>query len=169
LPNIIHPSIITPIQLAMHNMRYLQFIADGDSSVFAKIKQRVPYGSDVRKIDCTNHALKNYGKHLRKVKADKTTELSGPKLLTLKKIEALTRRAKCSIYKHAKKEQPDVQQLQLDLKLSLHHVFGDHSGCRESICNNLGNNEVPALKSTFIYNHLQGKFTYEMSITNWNM
>jgi hypothetical protein len=75
----------------MHNMRYLQFIADGDFSVFAKIKQRVPYGSDVRKIDCTNHALKNYGKHLRKVKADKTTELRGPKLLTLKKIEALTR------------------------------------------------------------------------------
>jgi hypothetical protein len=38
--NIIHPSIITPIQLAMHNMRYLQFIADGDSSVFCQNKAK---------------------------------------------------------------------------------------------------------------------------------
>jgi hypothetical protein len=50
----------------MHNLRYIQFIADGD----AKIKENVSYGRDVRKIECTtNHALKNYGKHLRKVKS----------------------------------------------------------------------------------------------------
>jgi hypothetical protein len=54
----------------MHNLRYIQFIADGDASVFEKIKENISYGKDVRKIECTtNHAFKNYGKHLRKVKS----------------------------------------------------------------------------------------------------
>lgn len=30
-----------------HGVRYKYFIADGDSSVFAKIQEKVPYGKDV--------------------------------------------------------------------------------------------------------------------------
>jgi hypothetical protein len=60
----------------MHNLRYIQFIADGDASVFEKIKENISYGKDVRKIECTtNHALKNYGRHLRKVKSDTHIEV----------------------------------------------------------------------------------------------
>lgn len=45
-----------------HGVQYLKFIVDGDSSVYAKIKQQVSYGDKVKKIECTNHALKNFGK-----------------------------------------------------------------------------------------------------------
>lgn len=143
----------------MHSVRYLQFIADGDSSVYANIKQKVPYVESVSKIECTNHALKNYGKNLRKIKSDTTIDLKGRKLLSQKKILALTKRAKCSIYEHSKKENPDVNLLRNDLRNGLHHVFGDHSVCREGICNDVGKqdvNEIPDLKFSFMYNHLQG-------------
>lgn len=90
---------------SMHGVRYLKFVADGDSRVFAKIKQNVKYGPLVKKLECTNHVLKNYGKHLYKIKADTQINLNGRKLLTKSKILALTKRAKCSIYEHGKCEQ----------------------------------------------------------------
>ncbi|KAJ8914141.1 hypothetical protein NQ315_016219 [Exocentrus adspersus] len=58
----------------MHKLKYLKFIADGDSSVFAKIRQEVPYGNMVHKIECKNHVIKNYGSALYKIKKD-TAEL----------------------------------------------------------------------------------------------
>lgn len=42
--------------VAMHNVLYKKFIADGDSSVFAQIKRKVHYGTEVCKwhsILCT--------------------------------------------------------------------------------------------------------------------
>lgn len=54
--------------IAAHNIKYLKFFADGDSSVFSKIKEEVSYGSEVVRIHCTNHAVKNYDKALYKIK-----------------------------------------------------------------------------------------------------
>lgn len=144
---------------AMHGVRYLQFIADGDSSCFAKIKENVPYGHKVRKIECTNHALKNFGKNLRKIKSDTHINLNGRKLLTLQKIKLLTKRAKCTIYEHAKKEERDLATFRNDLRNNLHHVFGDHEQCRAEICNNVGDqaaNKIPELRATNMYDHLSG-------------
>lgn len=144
----------------VHGVKYLRFIADGDSSVFSKIKENVTYGQDVRKMECTNHALKNYGKHLRKIKADTQINLKGRKLLTQTKITQLTKRAKCSIYEHAKKENRDVSVLREDLQNGLHHVFGDHSVCRARIYNtavgDVSTSKLEELKATYIYNHLCG-------------
>lgn len=36
--------------IAMHNLRYKEFVADGDSSVYAKIVRQVPYGKEVNFI-----------------------------------------------------------------------------------------------------------------------
>lgn len=121
----------------MHGVKYGKFIGDGDSSVFAHIQQKVSYGHEVKKLECTNHALKNYGKHLRKLKADTQISLNARKLLTQKKIELLTKRAKCSIYEHAKGTK-NITILRQDLENGLHHVFGDHLKCREGICHNIG-------------------------------
>lgn len=143
-----------------HGLRYLKFVGDGDSSVFAKIRDNVVYGGSVKKIECTNHALKNYGKRLRNIKADKAIKIEGRKLLTIKKIQMLTKRAKCSIYEHSKNGNNNVAGLREDLRNGLHHVFGDHSVCRQEICNNpneVASNMVPQLKQTYIYNHLRGK------------
>ncbi|CAG9822097.1 unnamed protein product [Phaedon cochleariae] len=120
---------------AMHGVRYGKFIGDGDSSVFSKIQQLVKHGKQVRKVECTNHALKNHGKRLRSIKSDTQINLKGRKLLTIARIKLLTKRAKCSIYEHAKKTVPNVDLLRHDFKNGLHHVLGDHSNCREGIYN----------------------------------
>lgn len=146
---------------AAYGLRYLRFVGDGDSSVFCKIQEKVNYGSQVKKAECTNHALKNYGKRLRTTKADTKINIKGRKLLTIKKINLLTKRAKCSIYEHSKSVDRNVELLARDLRLGFHHVFGDHSGCRQEICNTPGdtsNNQIPDLKISFIYNHLAGSF-----------
>lgn len=69
--------------MEMHGLKYTKLIADGDSSVFARIRERVDYGKDVEKIECTNHAIKNYGKSLRRLKDILKGEPK--KLLTAKK------------------------------------------------------------------------------------
>ncbi|CAG9857125.1 unnamed protein product [Phyllotreta striolata] len=94
----------------MHGQRYMKFIADGNSSVYKHITEKVTYGTDVKKIECTNHALKNYGKRLRDIKKDTTIDLASKKLLTEKKMKLLLKRAKTSIYEHAKKEEPRFNQ-----------------------------------------------------------
>lgn len=146
-----------------HGVKYTKFVGD-DSSVYAQIKQKGSYGHEVKKLECTNHALKNYGKHLRKIQADTHIESSGRKLLTGKKIELLIKRAKCSIYEHAKGTQ-NINTLREDLQNGLHHVFRDHSSCREGICNNVGDlsaNKAPELKATSIYWHLIGNKNMKM-------
>lgn len=53
--------------IKMHNLIYSQIIGDGDSSVIKKIQLSKPYGKDiiVKKIECTNHILRNYCIRLR--------------------------------------------------------------------------------------------------------
>ncbi|KAJ8911221.1 hypothetical protein NQ315_014933 [Exocentrus adspersus] len=151
-------NIPTMPQKQFQNTNFTWAGADGDSSVFAKIKTNVSYGNIVKKVECTNNAIKNYGKHLRQIKKDTSINIEGRKLLTINHIEKLTRRAKCSIYEHSQTEENNVQLLKEDLQNGINHVFGDHSKCREGICNIVGdqsNNKVPQLKSSSIYNHLK--------------
>ncbi|MPC32738.1 hypothetical protein E2C01_026064 [Portunus trituberculatus] len=55
-----------------HNMRYINFISDGDSSAYSCVKLcnegEGPYGKDhlVEKMDCINHVAKRLGTGLRK-------------------------------------------------------------------------------------------------------
>jgi hypothetical protein len=45
--------------VAMHNLKYTKIIGDGDSSVYKKIKESMPYGPHcfIEKIECRNHIL----------------------------------------------------------------------------------------------------------------
>jgi len=53
--------------IKMYNLIYNQIIGDGDSSVIKKIQVAKPYGNEiiVKKIECTNHILRNYSVRLR--------------------------------------------------------------------------------------------------------
>lgn len=73
----------------MHGVRYTKFIANGYSSGFARLQQKVPYGNQIGKIECTNHALKKYGKRLYQIQKDKHIKIKGRKLLTAKNIKLL--------------------------------------------------------------------------------
>ena len=45
----------------VHGVRYMRFIGDGDRSVYPTLLANVPdWGSDIRKIECANHACKCY-------------------------------------------------------------------------------------------------------------
>lgn len=141
----------------MHSIRYKYFIADGDSSVYCKIREKVPYGNMVNKIECTNHAIKNYGKALRKIKSDtNNVHIEARKLLTIKAIEELEKRAQNSIYENAK---ADVECLKEDLINSPFHVFQDHSRCKTYYCdsvNEINQEEIHRVKSSGLLLHIEG-------------
>lgn len=56
-----------------HNLIYNNLIGDGDSSVIKKLRMTKPYGNDilVRKIECTNHILRNYSTRIRDLSTKK--------------------------------------------------------------------------------------------------
>lgn len=53
----------------MHGLIYDKLIGDGDSSVMKKLLIAKPYGPDqrVKKIECSNHILRNYCNRLRDI------------------------------------------------------------------------------------------------------
>lgn len=52
--------------LEMYGIVYKKLIGDGDSSVYKKIIEARPYGSQlVEKIECKNHLLRNFCTKLR--------------------------------------------------------------------------------------------------------
>ena len=55
---------------ATHGVRYMRLIGDGDSSVMSRVRQNVPYGPFVQKIECANHACKCYCTCLEKLRTD---------------------------------------------------------------------------------------------------
>lgn len=141
----------------MHNLKYLKFVADGDSSVYAKIKQNVPYGDEVEKIECKNHAIKNYGSGLYKIKNDTKINVVGRKFLTLRNIKQLQTTALKQLDINSS---GDVEKLKRDWANGPNHVFGNHINCSADYCNTVGdvaNNKMPEIEATGIHYHINGK------------
>ncbi|XP_061708689.1 uncharacterized protein LOC133518921 isoform X1 [Cydia pomonella] len=44
----------------MHGVLYLNFVGDGDSSVYAQLREKVSYGAQIKKTECKNHVVKTY-------------------------------------------------------------------------------------------------------------
>ncbi|KAF2889851.1 hypothetical protein ILUMI_16322, partial [Ignelater luminosus] len=90
----------------------------------------------VQKIECVNHCIKNYSKHLHRIKKDtKSVALETRKLLTNQRIKDLTRNAQKAIYANA---HGDISQLKHDLQNSVPCSFGNHSKCQTYLCNHVG-------------------------------
>ncbi|KAB0790406.1 hypothetical protein PPYR_15226, partial [Photinus pyralis] len=142
--------------LKQHGLKYKKFIADGDSSVFAKIQENVPYGKEVFKIECTNHVIKNYGKRLHKMKTDtRSVSLSARKLLKADKIKDLQSIAQKAIFDNA---QGDIGSLIEDLGNGPLHTFGQHSHCKDYYCTKVGEEtlEIKAATSSGLLRLVQG-------------
>ena len=46
---------------AVHGVRYIRFVGDGDSSVYPMLIQNVPgWGRYIKKLECANHSCKCY-------------------------------------------------------------------------------------------------------------
>ena len=125
----------------MYNLRYMFVIGDGDSSVMAAIRQSVPYGVFVTKIECANHACKAYRSRLEALAKD-NPHFRGRGGLTKTAIQRLTIGARMAIKMH--NETQNVVQLRTDLRNGPSHVFGNHSKCNPQFCtHNTATNPTP--------------------------
>ena len=120
---------------AMHGLRYMWMIGDGDSSVHLSVSICVPYGRSVQKVECANHAIKCFRSGLEKL-AKEHVGFGGKQGLTGGKIQHLSRRMKCAIKQHSSTK--DIEALRHDLCNCPHHCFGDHRKCSPSFCKNAG-------------------------------
>ena len=114
-----------------HGVRYMKLVGDGDSSVTSTIREAVPYGVYVEKIECANHAVKCYRSRLEQLVKD-NPQYRGKGGLTKRAIQRLTVGARVAIRLHSKDR--NVTQLRHDLRNGPAHVFGDHTACSKSFC-----------------------------------
>ncbi|GFV73056.1 uncharacterized protein TNCV_3398331 [Trichonephila clavipes] len=54
----------------LHNLKYSNYIGDGDTKTFNALSENKPYGDDhlIQKIECVGHVQKRMGTRLRKLK-----------------------------------------------------------------------------------------------------
>ncbi|KAF2902309.1 hypothetical protein ILUMI_03877 [Ignelater luminosus] len=111
----------------------------------------------VQKIECVNHCIKNYSKHLYRIKKNtKSVALETRKLLTNQRIKDLTRNAQKAIYANA---HGDISQLKHDLQNSVPCSFGNHSKCQTYLCNHVGDtasDNMSQLVSSGGHHHIFG-------------
>lgn len=130
----------------MHGLKYKYFVGDGDSSVYARIMEKVPYGRTVLKMECANHCVRNYTGHLHTLASDKNFPLEARKLLK-SVIPRLTSAARGAI-RHCGEVGESAEDLCKDLRNGPRHVFGDHSECREYFCNQRDSSDIPPVLHT---------------------
>ncbi|XP_076381283.1 uncharacterized protein LOC143260253 [Megalopta genalis] len=147
---------------------YNILIADGDSSVYKRILDCDPYKAEmvrVKKIECTNHLLRNFCNKLKDV-VKKT-----PPGIYRKAVKNNIRRLRTDVVKAAvyrsKENLPThqrIKNLQTDLLNIPSHVFGEHKECRRLgyFCDRPENtgedNLVPHLKKIGTYNRMHEIF-----------
>lgn len=127
--------------LEQHGLLYLNYLGDGDSSVFARIQEQVSYGRYVQKIECSNHITRAFSDGLHKLARNTLYPLEGRRVLTetvggVTRIERLVKGVRTAIKSAAtlddKVEACSV--LRQDVSNALNHVCGKHDKCR-SFCN----------------------------------
>ena len=116
-----------------HGIRYMNIIADGDSSVFAKIKEEVPvWGPYVTKSECANHATKCLRSNLEKL-VDEKPEYKGKGNLTKSTRIRLVSAVRCAIRMRSKEENKKeaTKRLEKDIRNSIYHILGNHQNCSD--------------------------------------
>ncbi|KAK3922399.1 hypothetical protein KUF71_011868 [Frankliniella fusca] len=135
----------------MHNLRFMKYIGDGDSSVEKMLcKDKQPYGATfpVQKIECKNHLLRNLKKSLLQI--SQNTHLPCPvglnkqdmvflrKLVKENTLRLATGVSCASEYRGRTEDVPmhhmRVANLRADILNAPLHTFGDHDKCAEYFC-----------------------------------
>ncbi len=124
---------------AVHGVRYIRFIGDGDSSVYITLIQCVPmWGRFIEKMECANHCCKCYRSSLEKLVQEKP-HYKGKGGLTEKMRRRLTSAARCAIKMRSQEKdvRAAVKKLELDFINGPFHCFGHYKGCSSDICTTL--------------------------------
>jgi hypothetical protein len=147
--------------LAMHGIKYAYLIGDGDSSVQKKLLESRPYkDTQMQKIECTNHLLRNYCSPLRDLctkrfsSAGQSVTVEFRNLLE-NNIKHLRVDIECAVDFRQKENATDLEKLKSlknDITNSVKHVFGDHTECASYFCKRKQeHNWIPAMKSCGLY------------------
>ena len=94
--------------------------ADGDSSVFAILQQKIPvWGKDIKKLACANHVWKCVRSNLKKLVQEKPQYKGQGKLTKYNRVR-LTTALRCAIKMRSKTN--NAAQLRKDILNSINHV-----------------------------------------------
>ncbi|XP_043227760.1 uncharacterized protein LOC122384442 [Amphibalanus amphitrite] len=123
----------------MHGVRFIEFIGDGDSSVYKNILSYVSYGRNVRKVECANHVTKCFTSALYDIakqnkeakKVLSKVRISRMKICVRKMIK---HRAQERMESNGDKDQ-SARTLSSDVKNASFHVLGHHNKCLPYYCN----------------------------------
>lgn len=119
--------------IEMHNVIYARFIADGDSSTYAKIIDSRPYPNvTVEKLNCRNHILRRFCNNMQKLMTDTRYPLKDRKLITKGKILS-ARKYICDAIK-LESTNKNYEILHANINNSVFHAFGSHDKCKKDIC-----------------------------------
>ncbi|ESO98101.1 hypothetical protein LOTGIDRAFT_174357 [Lottia gigantea] len=116
-----------------HSIRYMRIVADGGSSVFARIQETVPiWGPHVSKLECANHVCNCLRSSLEKL-VDRLPSLKGKSKLTLATRIRIVSAVRCAIRMRSSDGQDPrrTRKLEHDIKNSIFHIFGKHDNCSE--------------------------------------
>lgn len=148
----------------VHGLVYSRFVGDGDSSVYSKIIN-IYDGITVEKIECLNHAIKNFHRKLVNISSNKIPGIQVPqderRILGIKeRFSRIGGGILCAINHHATTRTVDSWKLlREDIMNSPFHIFGDHSKCSQYFCpldseKRLEKNLVPEMMRTAIWGEL---------------
>jgi hypothetical protein len=127
--------------VAMHNLKYTKIIGDGDSSVYKKIKESMPYGPHcfIEKIECRNQIMRNYCNKIREIGKMPRVDFQIRNFLRNNILKFRT--AVTSAIKYRKCHRgilsQKIEYLNTDILNSPNHIFGDYSNCASYFCKNI--------------------------------
>ena len=119
-----------------HGVRYINFVGDGDSSVYPTLVSNVPgWGYSIKKQECANHALKCYRASLEQLIKDKPS-YKGKHKLTETMRQKLTKAARCAVIMRSKESNKHkaAALLQEDILNGPLHCFGSHHKRKADYC-----------------------------------
>ncbi|KAK4876863.1 hypothetical protein RN001_009369 [Aquatica leii] len=140
---------------------------NGDSSVYARIIERVNYGRSLIKLECANHVTRCYTSNLHKISLKTTHDIDSRRILRTH-IPRLSTAVRSAIINNSKTTK-DVEQLREDLRNSPYHVFGDHSNCRLEYCKRKNEDEINSvtlLKQTKMFSEVWSALDYLVCKSN---
>ncbi|XP_034246246.1 uncharacterized protein LOC117648117 [Thrips palmi] len=108
-----------------HSVWPKYIVGDGDASVFSRIQQQTTRGRFCEKIECANHAVKNFTSRMHAIAKNTNGDKEG-RVLLKPLIPRLTSGARGAIRNNVGQS---VDQLRADLWNGPMHVFGEHSQC----------------------------------------
>ncbi|VDI52914.1 Hypothetical predicted protein [Mytilus galloprovincialis] len=133
-------------------VRYMHFIADGDSSIHAQIMERVPvWGKFVQKMECANHITKCLRGNLENLVNENPSYKGKGKLCKRTRIRIVSA-VRCSIRRRSSEKNKTlaIKNLEHDIRNTTSHIYGDHTRCNEDFCK---------VKQTLDKNHSNGAQT----------